>query len=85
MVRKCIPTEECTICMTVPKPNEKIIQLECKHYFHKPCLKRWINTSIKDDYTFTCPTCRAISFCYPKKDILLFRNYILIICPPILL
>jgi SUMO ligase MMS21 Smc5/6 complex component len=44
---------ECSICLEKFKTNEKIIILECKHYFHYGCANKWVNISR------VCPVCRA--------------------------
>ena len=42
----------CVICHEQFKPNNSIIKLDCKHTFHKKCLKSWFKSNI------TCPICR---------------------------
>ena len=44
--------DECPICLEVL--GTKYIQLECNHYFHKKCIKKWFK---KDR---SCPQCRHI-------------------------
>jgi hypothetical protein len=44
---------QCTICLENLKLNEKLIILQCKHIFHRECIKYWLlNQSTK------CPICR---------------------------
>ena len=44
--------EDCPICME--KLDGKLGHLECNHYFHEECLKKWIETSPNSN----CPICR---------------------------
>jgi hypothetical protein len=55
---RCIHTNSnCSVCMeSLMKSNaetEGLIRLPCKHTFHAPCLKKWLN--IKQ----SCPICRS--------------------------
>tara|TARA_Y100000022_G_C12947029_1_gene238597 strand:- start:41 stop:397 length:357 start_codon:yes stop_codon:yes gene_type:complete len=43
--------EICIICME--EGNKKFIKLNCEHFFHKKCLKKWI---INNN---SCPLCRT--------------------------
>jgi len=45
--------DKCAICLEIFEPDSKVCLLNCKHIFHKECIKGWIN--IKN----TCPTCRV--------------------------
>ena len=51
---KDVYNTECSICLQYFIENEKVIQLSCKHMFHKPCIDEWININR------TCPSCRTI-------------------------
>ena len=42
----------CSICLDEFKTKEKIITLDCSHYFHKDCITDWFK---KHE---TCPLCR---------------------------
>ncbi|CAD8060759.1 unnamed protein product [Paramecium primaurelia] len=44
---------ECSICCNHFQKDETIIQLPCKHIFHKQCLFSWLDHSTK------CPNCRS--------------------------
>lgn len=44
--------DDCPICME--KLNGKLGHLECNHYFHEECLKKWLETSPNSN----CPICR---------------------------
>ena len=46
----------CVICMEVLNRNSKsyVVQLNCGHYFHAVCIKRWQNAGPGK----TCPICR---------------------------
>jgi hypothetical protein len=44
--------DECSICLETYKVNDKIINLDCSHSFHKDCLKIWLSKNN------TCPQCR---------------------------
>ena len=45
--------KECNICMDEYKINDKIIILDCKHIFHRRCIKHWLLQE-----KVTCPVCR---------------------------
>lgn len=45
--------KECNICMDEYKINDKIITLDCKHIFHRRCIKHWLLLE-----KVTCPVCR---------------------------
>lgn len=44
--------DECSICLEKYKVNDKIMNLKCRHSFHKDCINIWL----KDNNT--CPQCR---------------------------
>ena len=44
--------DECSICLEKYKVNDKILNLNCRHSFHKDCINIWL----KDNNT--CPQCR---------------------------
>ena len=46
------PAVECSVCLiSLEKP---VIKLQCNHFFHKGCIKRWFQEKN------TCPYCRFI-------------------------
>ena len=45
--------KECNICMDEYKIGDKIIILDCKHIFHRRCIKHWLLQE-----KVTCPVCR---------------------------
>ena len=45
--------KECNICMDEYKINDKIVTLDCKHIFHRRCIKHWLLQE-----KVTCPVCR---------------------------
>ena len=61
--------KKCSICLMIIKKLTKwdklhlgystvdnvfnIVNLDCKHYFHRKCIKKWL------DKNNTCPNCRA--------------------------
>jgi hypothetical protein len=57
MACKAIQTEnnikECNICIEVYKKGDKVIELPCKHLFHKECIKQWLCKE-----KINCPVCR---------------------------
>lgn len=59
---------ECAICRQVVGKHKKF-SLECKHYYHKRCLSRWIKKG-----TDTCPMCRKVLNNY-ELCILGFKKY----------
>ena len=42
----------CPICLEEFNENETVIELSCKHTFHKDCIKKWFENN------HSCPTCR---------------------------
>jgi hypothetical protein len=44
--------EKCFICLENLSTQKKIVELPCKHKFHKKCLNNWIRENP------TCPLCR---------------------------
>ena len=45
--------KECTICTDSFQENDNVLFTECKHVFHKECIKQWLcHESVK------CPICR---------------------------
>lgn len=61
-------TLECAICRQVVGKHKKF-SLECKHYYHKRCLSRWIKKG-----TDTCPLCRKSVNSY-ELCVLGFKKY----------
>ena len=52
--------DECLICFEVINENDKFKKWNCKHYFHKECIKNWNKN---------CPTCRCTSLCLPTNEV----------------
>ena len=48
--------DTCSICLQVNK-DVPCRRLECKHVFHEPCIRRWLNMSVQNN-SHTCPLCR---------------------------
>jgi len=46
-------TPSCVVCMSEWKEGDIALQLPCKHNFHQPCVKRWL------DWRNSCPICRS--------------------------
>ncbi|KAJ2472840.1 hypothetical protein GGI02_001292 [Coemansia sp. RSA 2322] len=44
---------DCGICMEEYKPEEHVVELPCKHAYHKDCIEHWLGMN------GTCPICRA--------------------------
>jgi len=44
---------QCVTCLELFKCGKHVVQLKCKHIFHKPCIVPWL------DDNNTCPICRA--------------------------
>ncbi|KAM3378846.1 E3 ubiquitin-protein ligase AIP2 [Capsicum galapagoense] len=49
---KLVADAECAICREVLVVDDKMQELPCKHMFHPPCLKPWL-----DEHN-SCPICR---------------------------
>ena len=54
-------SEDCSICLKVPKEKDIIHKLPCKHIFHKACIVEWLSK------INTCPLCRSQ---FPKETFL---------------
>ena len=54
-------SEDCSICLKVPKEKDIIHKLPCKHIFHKACIVKWLSK------INTCPLCRSQ---FPKETFL---------------
>lgn len=52
VLSKDYPTD-CPICKADYEPLDEIIELECKHFYHRECLSIWLARKK------TCPICRA--------------------------
>ena len=52
LLRKNSNCENCSVCKDDFEINQEIINLPCKHTFHKECLTPWLNERN------SCPTCR---------------------------
>ena len=65
---------ECSICyssLSVDSEDEMMIcELDCKHYFHKKCIKEWLlksehkNCPLCRKYVYTCTQCNGSGFIY---------------------
>ena len=47
---------QCAICQENMKKNQLVLMTQCNHCFHKKCISKWYG---KQDFTPTCPMCRA--------------------------
>jgi hypothetical protein len=47
--------ENCSICFDNYMDDSIILGTECIHFFHKDCMKKWLNASVRH----TCPICRT--------------------------
>lgn len=45
--------DKCSICMTSIDMGDTMLDIECKHYFHKECLTEYLKK-----YNHICPVCR---------------------------
>lgn len=45
--------ETCSICMIEMEENDEYISIECKHIYHKDCLRNYLT-----NYNHICPICR---------------------------
>ncbi len=46
--------QDCIICLLDYAPTDKVIEFNCKHYFHEKCIQEWVKTSGNNQ----CPVCR---------------------------
>jgi len=45
--------ENCTVCVSKYIKNDEVVNLDCKHVFHKKCISEWVK------YKAECPVCRG--------------------------
>lgn len=45
--------KDCIICFEEYKEGDIIIELECKHIYHDPCISKWLQKDL------SCPMCRT--------------------------
>lgn len=45
--------KECNICIEAYRKGDNVIELPCKHLFHKECIKQWLCKE-----KINCPVCR---------------------------
>ena len=48
-----INEKECIICFEEYKEGDIIIELDCKHIYHDPCISKWLQKDL------SCPICRS--------------------------
>ena len=54
----------CAICFDEIEPTQQVEILDCLHWFHRDCSRRWINVNKTRKwygYDFSCPVCRHVS------------------------
>jgi hypothetical protein len=49
-----ISDDTCTICLDDFNPGDKLRCLPCQHYFHSPCITKWLT-----ERAATCPLCKV--------------------------
>merc|ERR1719336_121317 len=50
----------CAICQLPIKNKDEVVELKCRHLYHKECAKNWVLEKKN------CPTCRKRQFCSPN-------------------
>jgi hypothetical protein len=45
---------ECPICLNFEETTEEIVELKCKHSYHKGCISQWLQESK------SCPMCKRV-------------------------
>jgi hypothetical protein len=43
---------ECTVCMMPFDADDKVVELPCRHRFHRGCITKWLHECRR-----TCPNC----------------------------
>ena len=60
--------ELCSICLEGLNNNDTIFKTDCNHFYHKQCIKPWIENQIEENSKIKCPMCRnIIDFEYKDK------------------
>ena len=44
--------EMCSVCYCEYEPDEEVLVLPCKHFYHADCVSQWLRINK------TCPVCR---------------------------
>lgn len=55
----CQENENCPICFDNIYLSNEVIKTDCDHFYHKQCLKPWIERNIKLGTPIKCPQCRT--------------------------
>ena len=58
------PDEDCAICREGLNSMGYVVRLNCGHFFHAACIRRWQNAGESNGYQLpgkTCPLCRHIA------------------------
>jgi len=48
------PDDICVICLEALKPQQAVLDMPCKHDFHKACIIKWL----KQNESPSCPICK---------------------------
>ena len=51
--------DECPICLETINEEDNVINLECRHQYHQPCLMPWIDNQLSKNNNSSCPLCRS--------------------------
>jgi hypothetical protein len=60
-----IKLNECSVCLDSFKQSNLILQLPCRHNFHKKCIYEWFLTG-----NYQCPICRTLVCKFNLKNLL---------------
>mmetsp|Transcript_36468 Transcript_36468/g.67906 ORF Transcript_36468/g.67906 Transcript_36468/m.67906 type:complete len:261 (-) Transcript_36468:100-882(-) len=56
--------DDCAICLGALEPGENVVQLPCRHAYHKECITQWLTKCSK-----CCPLCmQAVSPCHSQGE-----------------
>ncbi|MFT4554124.1 MAG: hypothetical protein ACI9S8_002769 [Chlamydiales bacterium] len=63
-----VPSEDCSFCLSsLKEEDKKVVQLACNHFFHEPCLQRWVRSS--NPSSGKCGLCRRVIHSRILKDL----------------
>ena len=49
-----LQSHTCAICLEPLKANQTVLELRCKHEYHRACILKWLKSSENP----TCPCCK---------------------------
>ena len=54
-----LKVDTCSICLESMDKYQKIVRLDCEHFYHKDCMNSWFITNKYKFQRKSCPLCRS--------------------------